>query len=118
MGVSGARNTTLVEVLVTRTTMGVTSGKLLVYGKPRDDSFQHKSGYAQQPDLHLSAVTVREALECSALLHQPAYVPRQERIDYITQVIKLLEMTEYADAVIGVLGYLEELWAHVDVYCF
>lgn len=104
MGVSGAGKTTLLDVLATRTTMGIISGEMLVDGQPRDESFQRKTGYAQQQDLHLSTATVREALEFSALLRQSAHVPRQEKIDYVTEVIKLLDMTEYADAVIGVPG--------------
>lgn len=104
MGVSGAGKTTLLDVLATRTTMGVISGDMLVDGKPRDDSFQRKTGYAQQQDLHLSTSTVREALTFSALLRQPAYVPRQEKLEYVDEVIKLLDMSEYADAVVGVPG--------------
>jgi ATP-binding cassette subfamily G (WHITE) protein 2 (PDR) len=104
MGVSGAGKTTLLDCLATRTTMGVISGEMLVDGKPRDDSFQRKTGYAQQQDLHLSTSTVREALTFSALLRQPAHTSRQEKIEYVEEVIKLLDMTEYADAVVGVPG--------------
>jgi ATP-binding cassette subfamily G (WHITE) protein 2 (PDR) len=104
MGVSGAGKTTLLDVLATRTTMGVIGGEMLVDGKPRDDSFQRKTGYAQQQDLHLSTSTVREALTFSALLRQPAHVTRQDKLDYVEEVIKLLEMSEYADAVVGVPG--------------
>ncbi|KAJ9247238.1 hypothetical protein DTO207G8_8210 [Paecilomyces variotii] len=104
MGVSGAGKTTLLDVLATRTTMGIITGDILVDGKPRDASFQRKTGYAQQQDLHLNTSTVREALTFSALLRQPAHIPRQEKIDYVTEVIKLLDMTEYADAIIGVPG--------------
>jgi ABC-type multidrug transport system permease subunit/ABC-type multidrug transport system ATPase subunit len=84
--------------------MGVISGEMLVDGTPRDASFQRKTGYAQQQDLHLATSTVREALTFSALLRQPAHVPRQEKIDYVSEVIKLLDMDEYADAVVGVPG--------------
>ncbi|KAJ4991976.1 ABC transporter cdr4 [Stagonosporopsis vannaccii] len=104
MGVSGAGKTTLLDVLATRTTMGVISGEMLVDGVPRDQSFQRKTGYAQQQDLHLATSTVREALTFSALLRQPAHVPRQEKIDYVSEVIKLLDMDEYADAIVGVPG--------------
>ncbi|PLB45040.1 ABC drug exporter AbcA [Aspergillus steynii IBT 23096] len=104
MGVSGAGKTTLLDVLATRTTLGVIYGEMLVDSKPRDESFQRKTGYAQQQNLHLSTATVREALEFSALLRQPAHVPRREKIDYVTDVIKLLDMVDYADAVIGVPG--------------
>lgn len=104
MGVSGAGKTTLLDVLATRVTMGVIGGEMLVDGRQRDDSFQRKTGYVQQQDLHLSTSTVREALNFSALLRQPAHVPRQEKLDYVKEVIKLLDMEEYADAVVGVPG--------------
>jgi len=104
MGVSGAGKTTLLDVLATRVTMGVITGEMLVDGKPRDDSFQRKTGYVQQQDLHLETSTVREALNFSALLRQPAHVPRRERLAYVDEVIKLLDMEEYADAVVGVHG--------------
>lgn len=104
MGVSGAGKTTLLDCLATRTTMGVITGEMLVDGRPRDASFQRKTGYVQQQDLHLSTSTVREALTFSALLRQPAHVSKQEKLDYVEEVIKLLDMTEYADAIVGVPG--------------
>jgi len=104
MGVSGAGKTTLLDVLATRVTMGVISGEMLVDGRPRDESFQRKTGYAQQQDLHLSTSTVREALTFSALLRQPAAISRKEKLEYVDEVIKLLEMEQYADAIVGILG--------------
>ena len=104
MGVSGAGKTTLLDVLATRVTMGVITGDMLVDGRQRDSSFQRKTGYVQQQDLHLSTTTVREALVFSALLRQPAHVPKKEKVDYVDEVIKLLDMDEYADAVVGVPG--------------
>lgn len=103
-GVSGAGKTTLLDVLATRVTMGVIAGQMLVDGRERDESFQRKTGYVQQQDLHLSTSTVREALSFSALLRQPAHIPRGERLAYVDEVIKLLEMEQYADAVVGVPG--------------
>ncbi|CAJ0547662.1 Ff.00g044160.m01.CDS01 [Fusarium sp. VM40] len=104
MGVSGAGKTTLLDCLADRTSMGVITGEMLVDGSPRDMSFQRKTGYVQQQDLHLQTSTVREALNFSALLRQPAHVPKEEKLDYVEQVIKLLDMEEYADAVVGVPG--------------
>ncbi|KAK1598936.1 ABC-2 type transporter [Colletotrichum navitas] len=104
MGVSGAGKTTLLDVLATRVTMGVVSGEMLVNGQPRDESFQRKTGYAQQQDLHLPTSTVREALNFSAMLRQPAHYTRKEKLEYVDTVIHLLEMGEYSDAVIGVPG--------------
>jgi ABC-type branched-subunit amino acid transport system ATPase component len=39
-----------------------------------------------------------------ALLRQPAYVSRKEKLEYVDEVIKLLDMDEYADAIVGILG--------------
>ena len=104
MGVSGAGKTTLLDCLATRVTMGVISGDVWVDGRQRDSSFQRKTGYVQQQDLHLSTTTVREALNFSAILRQPAHIPRKEKVEYVDEVIKLLDMSEYADAVVGVPG--------------
>jgi ABC-type multidrug transport system ATPase subunit len=77
---------------------------MLVDGRPRDASFQRKTGYVQQQDLHLSTSTVRESLQFSAILRQPASATHKEKLDYVEEIIKLLEMEEYADAVVGVPG--------------
>lgn len=104
MGVSGAGKTTLLDVLASRTTMGVVTGEMLVDGRQRDTGFQRKTGYVQQQDLHLATSTVREALTFSAILRQPKKTPYHEKVSYVDEVIKVLEMESYADAVVGVPG--------------
>lgn len=104
MGASGAGKTTLLDVLASRVTTGVVGGDMLVNGHPRNQSFQRKTGYVQQQDLHLQTSTVREALTFSALLRQPENVSREEKIAYVDEVIQLLEMEAYAEAVVGVPG--------------
>ncbi|CAI7673956.1 unnamed protein product [Penicillium pancosmium] len=104
MGVTGAGKTSLLDVLANRVTMGVITGDMLVDGRPRDGSFQRKTGYVQQQDLHLETSTVREALVFSALLRQPSNITYAEKIAYVEEVIKMLGMEEYAEAVVGVLG--------------
>jgi len=104
MGVTGAGKTSLLDVLADRVTMGVITGDMLVDGRPRDGSFQRKTGYVQQQDLHLETSTVREALVFSALLRQPSSTPYKEKVAYVEEVIKMLGMEEYAEAIVGVLG--------------
>ncbi|KAF2018873.1 ABC multidrug transporter [Aaosphaeria arxii CBS 175.79] len=104
MGVSGAGKTTLLDVLASRTTMGVITGNMFVDGRELDDSFQRQTGYCMQQDIHLSTSTVREALEFSAILRQPPEYSHQEKLAYVDQVISLLNMEEYADAVVGIPG--------------
>ncbi|OJJ32729.1 hypothetical protein ASPWEDRAFT_42743 [Aspergillus wentii DTO 134E9] len=104
MGVSGAGKTTLLDVLAHRTQMGVITGDMFVNGTPLDPSFQRKTGYVQQQDLHLETATVRESLRFSALLRQPESVSKQEKFEYVEEVIKMLSMEDFAEAVVGVPG--------------
>lgn len=105
MGASGAGKTTLLNCLSERVTSGViTDGVRMVNGHSLDSSFQRSIGYVQQQDIHLSSSTVREALRFSAYLRQPASVSKEEKNEYVDYVIDLLEMTRYADALVGVAG--------------
>ena len=61
-------------------------------------------GYTHQQDIHLSTSTVREALQFSAALRQPIRYSRHERLTYVEEVIDMLDMTDFADAVVGVPG--------------
>lgn len=104
MGVSGAGKTTLLDVLAQRVSMGVITGDMLVSGKALDESFQRKTGYVQQQDLHLETTTVREALRFSAMLRQPRTVSKKEKYDFVEDVIKMLNMADFSEAVVGVPG--------------
>jgi ATP-binding cassette subfamily G (WHITE) protein 2 (PDR) len=103
-GVSGAGKTTLLDVLASRVTMGVISGRMLVDGHLRDSSFQRRTGCVTQQDLNLHTSTVREALQFNALLRQPARYSRQEKLDYVDEVIKLVDLDDCADAIVGHTG--------------
>ena len=104
MGVSGAGKTTLLDALAQRTSTGVITGDMFVNGKPSDSSFQRKTGYVQQQDLHLETTTVREALQFSAILRQPKSVSKKEKYDFVEEVIDMLNMRDFAEAVVGVPG--------------
>jgi ATP-binding cassette subfamily G (WHITE) protein 2 (PDR) len=104
MGVSGAGKTTLLDVLAQRVSMGVITGSMLVSGKPLDSDFQRNTGYVQQQDLHLETTTVREALRFSAMLRQPKTVSKAEKYEFVEDVIKMLNMQDFSEAVVGVPG--------------
>ncbi|OTA55242.1 hypothetical protein K449DRAFT_176834 [Hypoxylon sp. EC38] len=104
MGVTGAGKTTLLDVLANRATFGTSSGGVYIDGMPRDVTFQRRIGYVQQEDIHLPTATVREALEFSALLRQPGGKSTKEKLDYVNNVIKVLDMESYAEAVVGLPG--------------
>ncbi len=104
MGASGAGKTTLLNTLSQRQTVGVVSGSMLVNGKMLDTEFQRSTGFVEQMDLHEESATVREAIEFSALLRQDRSIPRQEKLDYVDEVLDLLELGEIQDAIISSLG--------------
>lgn len=104
MGVSGAGKTTLLDALAQRTSIGVITGDMLVNGEPLDSSFQRKTGYVQQQDLHLETTTVREALRFSAMLRQPNSISKTEKYESVEEVIDMLNMRDFSEAVVGVPG--------------
>ncbi|KAF2814193.1 ATP-binding cassette transporter [Mytilinidion resinicola] len=104
MGPSGAGKTTLLDVLAQRTRIGVVTGDMFVSGRPLEPSFQRETGYVQQLDLHLETTTVREALRFSAMMRQPKTVSKKEKYAYVEEVIKLLRMQTFGEAVVGIPG--------------
>ncbi|PKX95869.1 ABC drug exporter AtrF [Aspergillus novofumigatus IBT 16806] len=104
MGASGAGKTTLLNTLAQRQKMGVVTGDMLVDGRPLGADFQRGTGFCEQMDLHDNTSTIREALEFSALLRQDRNTPKQEKLDYVDQIIDLLELNDIQDAIIGSLN--------------
>lgn len=104
MGVSGAGKTTLLDTLAQRISIGVITGDMLVNGRPLDASFSRRTGYVQQQDVHLETATVREALRFSAVLRQPSTTSMEEKYAWVEEVITMLEMADFSEAVVGVLG--------------
>ncbi|KAI1397475.1 ABC transporter PeaB1 [Hypoxylon fuscum] len=104
MGASGAGKTTLLNTLAGRLEFGTLSGDLFLDGGPLPKSFRRYMGYAQQQDVHLPSQTVREALQMVARLRRPLSVPDEEKDGHVEDVIRLLEMEDIADALIGVPG--------------
>ncbi|ORX92221.1 hypothetical protein K493DRAFT_316720, partial [Basidiobolus meristosporus CBS 931.73] len=101
MGSSGAGKTTLLDVLAQRKTIGKVEGRILVGEVPQGPDFKRISGYCEQMDIHNPVATVREALKFSAYLRQPEEVSKAEKDAYVESIIKLLDMTDIADALIG-----------------
>ncbi|KAI9036665.1 ABC drug exporter AtrF [Aspergillus affinis] len=104
MGASGAGKTTLLNTLAQRQKTGVVTGDMLVDGHPLGADFQRGTGFCEQMDLHDNTSTIREALEFSAILRQDRNTPREEKLDYVNQIIDLLELEDIQDAIIGSLN--------------
>ena len=57
-----------------------------------------------QQDIHDETATIREAFEFSALLRQPRETSRAEKLAYVDEIINLLELGPYQDAIVGSLN--------------
>ena len=55
-------------------------------------------------DVHEGTATVREAMQFSARLRQPAHVPMEEKDAYVEEILELLELQDLADALVFSLG--------------
>ncbi|KAG1748265.1 ABC-2 type transporter-domain-containing protein [Suillus paluster] len=107
MGESGAGKTTLLNILAQRVGAGVVTGDRFVNGQLLPMDFQAQmqvSGYCQQRDTHLPEATVREALLFSANLRQPQSVPLAEKEAYVDKCLRMCNLEDYADAIVGSLG--------------
>jgi ATP-binding cassette subfamily G (WHITE) protein 2 (SNQ2) len=100
MGASGAGKTTCLDVLAKRKSIGVVRGDILVNGHPTGPDFARSTAYAEQMDVHEGTATVREAMRFSAYLRQPFDVPKEEKDAYVEETIDLLELHDFADAIV------------------
>ncbi|CAO3689827.1 unnamed protein product [Umbelopsis vinacea] len=103
MGSSGAGKTTLLDVLAKRKTIGKVEGEIFLNGKALAADFERITGYVEQMDVHNPNLTVREALRFSAKMRQPAEIPIEEKYEYVETVLKMMEMQDLGDALIGFL---------------
>lgn len=101
MGASGAGKTTLLNALSDRADVGIVTGDILVDGKHDNEAISKRTGFVQQQDLHVAEYTVRESLIFSARLRRSYDIPDQEKLDYVEKVISMLNMSSYADSMIG-----------------
>jgi ATP-binding cassette subfamily G (WHITE) protein 2 (SNQ2) len=104
MGASGAGKTTLLNTLSQRQTVGVITGDMLVDGKKLGVEFRRGTGFCLQQDIHDETGTIREALEFSALLRQDRSIPDAEKLAYVDEIVKLLELGPYQDAIVRSLN--------------
>jgi ATP-binding cassette subfamily G (WHITE) protein 2 (SNQ2) len=104
MGASGAGKTTLLDTLSQRKDVGTVKGEMRMAGKPLDTAFSRSCGFCMQQDVHEPTATIREALQFSAKLRQPATVSAEMKESCVEDVISLLELSSIADALIGEPG--------------
>ncbi|GAA95733.1 uncharacterized protein L969DRAFT_92858 [Mixia osmundae IAM 14324] len=101
IGPSGAGKTTLLNALAGRNETTHITGTI-VYGQQSPDAaFYRATGFVEQLDTHDPTATVRESLEFSALLRQPASKSEQEKLVSVEEALDLLELRDLEDAMVG-----------------
>jgi len=103
MGSSGAGKSTLLDVLAGYKTGGHISGDVRINGQPKTDAtWTSIAGYCEQVDVHNMAMTVRESLVFAARLRlRPFSLPDEARLEFVTEILSLLDLGEFADMLVG-----------------
>ena len=96
--------TTLLNILAQRTSLGVITGNRIVNGHALPDDFQAQTRYCQQMDTREPTSSVREAIRFSAVLRQHRDVPIAEKEAHVEKFPLMCGLEKYADAIVGSLG--------------
>ncbi|XP_010415237.1 PREDICTED: ABC transporter G family member 39-like isoform X1 [Camelina sativa] len=105
VGVSGAGNTTLMDVLAGRKTGGYIEGSISISGYPKNqETFARVSGYCEQNDIHSPHVTVYESLIYSAWLRLSADIDAKTREMFVEEVMELVELKPIRNSIVGLPG--------------
>ncbi|XP_020230451.1 ABC transporter G family member 31, partial [Cajanus cajan] len=105
VGSSGAGKTTLMDVLAGRKTGGYIEGEIKISGYPKEQrTFARISGYVEQNDIHSPQVTIEESLLFSSSLRLPKEVGFAKRLEFVEQVMKLVELDTLKHALVGMPG--------------
>ncbi|KAM1341583.1 hypothetical protein ACFX2F_006016 [Malus domestica] len=105
VGSSGAGKTTLMDVLAGRKTGGYIEGDIRISGYPKvQRTFARISGYVEQNDIHSPQVTVEESLLFSSSLRLPKEVSKEKRLEFVEEVMRLVELDPLRHALVGLPG--------------
>lgn len=105
VGSSGAGKTTLMDCLAGRKTSGYIEGEIKISGYPKQQrTFARVSGYVEQNDIHSPQVTVLESLLFSSYLRLPKEVNKEQREEFVKEVMDLVELDSLKNALVGLPG--------------
>ncbi|KAK3019263.1 hypothetical protein RJ639_004212 [Escallonia herrerae] len=105
VGSSGAGKTTLMDVLAGRKTGGYIEGDNKISGYQKEQrTFARISGYVEQNDIHSPQVTVWESLWFSSCLRLPKEVNKEQRHEFVEEVMRLVELDTLKNALVGLPG--------------
>lgn len=98
MGTSGAGKSTLLDVIAGYKTSGRSSGTVLIGGTPKETKvWKSISGYAEQQDVINPYMSTLETLRFTAACRLQA----SDRVTAVNDVIRLMNLEEFQDVVVG-----------------
>jgi ABC-type multidrug transport system ATPase subunit len=99
MGTSGAGKSTFLDVIAGYKTGGTITGDVLIDGRVQDlVTWKKISGYAEQQDILNPYLSVLETLRFTANCRLPKNSSKEE---VVRRVIKLMDIEEWGDSIIG-----------------
>lgn len=99
MGTSGAGKSTFLDVLSGYKTGGTITGEVLIDGRAKDPATWKKiSGYSEQQDILNPYLSVLETLRFTANCRLPNSASKEE---VVQRVMKLMDIKQWADSIIG-----------------
>lgn len=99
MGTSGAGKSTFLDVIAGYKTGGTVTGEVLIDGRAKDPATWKKiSGYSEQQDILNPYLSVLETLRFTANCRLPKSANKEE---VVQRVMKLMDINEWADSIIG-----------------
>jgi ABC-type multidrug transport system ATPase subunit/ABC-type multidrug transport system permease subunit len=105
MGSSGAGKTTLMDCLAGRKTTGKLTGEIRFNGQLKTDlkaaDAKRIIGFAEQEDNNAPLLTVRESLLFAAELRLPKETTREIKIQFVEELLDLIELRSIADKIVG-----------------
>jgi ABC-type multidrug transport system ATPase subunit len=90
--------------VLTQQATGRLEGHMKINDKNVGSSFGRSIGYCQQMDIHVETSTVREAFEFSALLRQSNSTSKKEKLEYVDEILEILQMKDLQDVIIRSLS--------------
>jgi ABC-type multidrug transport system ATPase subunit len=113
MGESGCGKSTLLDCLAGYKTEGYLTGEVRLNGDLRTDALWGcVAGYCEQSDIHKPEFTVRESLTFAARMRLPADVDEAVKISHVDSTLRLLELDDYAEIIVGDEALREGLPKH------
>jgi ABC-type multidrug transport system ATPase subunit len=89
------------DILANRKTVGSITGDILFNGHKRTRSIDYRSAYVLQDSVFIGVLTVYQTLYYAALLRMHQSKSLQEKIQRVSNIMRMLGLQEHANTIVG-----------------